>query len=104
MHCGCERVTGHHCPDVLCLPLQMLKFGIPMPAAQLKMIGEGLDPLVLECDPDKPLPKKFVPKEDEMERYTDGPALKDHETYGKFFKVPTALTPECQRIAERKKE
>jgi hypothetical protein len=70
-------------------PLQMLKFGIPVPAAQLKMIAEGLNPLVLECDPDKPLPKKYVVKDvvDEMEAYTDGPKLGEHEVYAKYFKV-----------------
>jgi hypothetical protein len=67
----------------------MLKFGIPLPAAQLKMVGEGLNPLVLECDPEKPLPKKFVVKDvqDEMEAYTDGPVLTEHPVFGKYFKV-----------------
>ncbi len=72
---------------------QMLKFGIPMPAAQLKMMAEGLDPLVLECDPEKPLPKRLAPKVDEMEVHIEGPPLSDHPEYGKYFKV--SLSSEC---------
>jgi hypothetical protein len=65
----------------------MLKFGIPPPAVKLKMQSEGVIPDVLDCDPSKPLPKRFLPPEDEMEQYTDGPPLKEDPRFAKFFQV-----------------
>ena len=57
------------------------------------MRQEGLNPLVLACDPDKPLPKKFVvvSLEDELNAYTDGPPLQDDPRFSKFFKVGGAV-------------
>ncbi len=50
------------------------------------MVQEGLNPLVLYCDPEKPLPKKFVVVP-VGEEFTDGPPLKNDPVYGKYFKV-----------------
>lgn len=65
----------------------MLKVGIPPPAVKVKMSSEGLNPEVLDCDPTKPLPKRLLPPEDPMEKYTDGPPLKDDPVYKKYFTV-----------------
>jgi hypothetical protein len=71
----------------------MLKFGIPPPAVKLKMQSEGVNPDVLDCDPTKPLPKRFLPPEDEMELYTDGPPLKEDPRFMKYFQVPCCAAP-----------
>jgi hypothetical protein len=76
----------------------MLRFGVPASAVRLKMETDGANPLVLECDPEKPLPKKFVPQGDPLEAYVDGPALRDDHRFARFFKVsvgPAAITPRC---------
>ena len=73
------------------LRLQMLKFGIPPPAVKLKMQQDGLNPDVLDCDPTKPLPKRFVSQEDQLEAFIDGPPLKDEPLYKKYFQVRVLL-------------
>jgi hypothetical protein len=82
-------VAHDDCADVVTpgFPSQMIKFGIPAEAAQNKMRVEGLDPAVLGCDPTKPLPKKFAPKENEGDRYTTGPPLKEDPRFSKYFTV-----------------
>ena len=56
----------------------MLRMHIPKQAVANKMQAEGLDPAILDMDPEKPLPKK--------QRAT-GPPLKDDPTYALFFKM-----------------
>ena len=60
----------------------MLKMHIPKQAVVNKMQAEGLDPAILDMDPEKPLPKKEG----------DDPPLKDHPDYAKYFKVGLHLS------------
>ncbi len=69
----------------------MLKFGIPPPAVKLKMQQDGLNPDVLDCDPTKPLPKRFVSQEDQLEAFIDGPPLKEEPLYKKYFQARVLL-------------
>ena len=62
---------------------KMMKAGVPKPAVANKMAAEGLDPAILDMDPNLPAPKK--PGE--------GPPLKDDPVYGKFFKMMKAGVP-----------
>lgn len=59
---------------------KMLKSGVPAPAVAHRMVADGLDPAILDCDPDQPMPAKFS-------EYTDGPPLEEDEKYSKYFKV-----------------
>jgi Subunit CCDC53 of WASH complex len=59
---------------------KMLKCGIPKEAVAHKMVSEGLNPAVLDCDPNGPLPGKFS-------EFTDGPPLEEDPVYSKYFKV-----------------
>ena len=59
---------------------KMLKSGVPAPAVVHRMVADGLDPAILECDPDQPMPAKFS-------EFTDGPPLGEDEKYSKYFKV-----------------
>jgi hypothetical protein len=54
--------------------------GVPPEAVKHMMVKEGVDPAVLDCDPNLPLPDAFSP-------YTNGPPLKQDPVYEKFFKV-----------------
>jgi hypothetical protein len=59
---------------------KMMKCGIPKEAVAHKMVSEGLNPAVLDCDPNGPLPNKFS-------EFTDGPPLEEDPVYSKYFKV-----------------
>ncbi len=72
----------------------MLKFGIPPPAVKLKMQQDGVNPDVLDCDASKPLPKKYVSVEDQLEAYIDGPPVKEEPLYQKYFQVNNEV-PVC---------
>ncbi len=59
---------------------RMMSRGVPAEAVKHMMVKEGVDPAVLDCDPNRPLPEAFSP-------YTSGPPLKEDPVYEKFFKV-----------------
>ncbi len=67
----------------------MVQVGIPAVAVEGKMRQEGLNPQILSCDPEKPLPKLFVvvSLEDILNAYTEGPPLKEDPRFEKYFKV-----------------
>merc|ERR1712185_665329 len=59
---------------------KMLKMGLPKGAVVVKMSAEGLDPSVLDMDPDKPAPGGGGDA-------GGGVALKDDPKYAKYFKM-----------------
>ena len=59
---------------------KMLKMGLPRTAVEIKMKAEGLDPSVLDMDPEKPVPSKGGGE-------ASGPPLKDDPVYAKWFKM-----------------
>ena len=59
---------------------RMLARGVPKDAVRHQMIRDNVDPRVIDCDPDKPLP-------DELSPFTKGPPLRLDPVYGKYFKV-----------------
>ena len=66
---------------------KMLKAKVPRAAIELKMKQKGLDPAMLDKDPESPSP--YQPKEEQ----TEAVALKDDEDYGPFFKMLKAKVP-----------
>ncbi|KAL7522550.1 hypothetical protein ACHAWX_007259 [Stephanocyclus meneghinianus] len=59
---------------------RMLKMGLPMGAVQNAMQRDGLDPTIMDLDPDKSVSSQLKKEED------DGPPLKDDPKYQKYFK------------------
>lgn len=59
---------------------QMMKVGVPLDSIKGKMVAEGLDPKILEKDPNE-----LIPLQDEDE----GPKVpvSEHPVYSKFFKM-----------------
>ena len=67
---------------------KMLKMGLPMGAVQNAMQREGLDPSVMDLDPDKSVASQLNKVEDKEEEIADnGPPLKEDPTYVKYFKM-----------------
>eukprot|EP00804_Cyclotella_cryptica_P000890 CCRYP_001117-RB/>CCRYP_001117-RB protein AED:0.15 eAED:0.22 QI:0/1/0.78/1/1/0.92/14/0/3367 len=60
---------------------KMLKMGLPMGAVQNAMQRDGLDPTIMDLDPNKSLASQLKKEED------DGPPLKDDPNYQKYFKM-----------------
>ena len=58
---------------------KMLAMHLPRGAVEIKMKAEGVDPAILDMDPEKPMPGE----EDEDE----GPPLNDDPRYKKYFKM-----------------
>lgn len=74
----------------LCSVFVILKFsphplqGLPMGAVQNAVQRDGLDPSIMELDPEKSVASQL--KKDEKEE-DDGPPLKDDPKYQKYFKM-----------------
>ncbi|KAL7489856.1 hypothetical protein ACHAW6_015582 [Cyclotella cf. meneghiniana] len=59
---------------------RMLKMGLPMGAVQNAMQRDGLDPTIMDLDPNKSVSSQLKKEED------DGPPLQDDPKYQKYFK------------------
>ncbi|KAJ8598313.1 hypothetical protein CTAYLR_007538 [Chrysophaeum taylorii] len=62
---------------------KMLAMHLPRGAVEIKMHAEGVDPKILDYDPNKPLPGEESDSSDEDE----GPPLKDDPRFKKYFKM-----------------
>ncbi|KAL7542696.1 hypothetical protein ACHAXR_011993, partial [Thalassiosira sp. AJA248-18] len=60
---------------------KMLKMGLPMGAVKNAVERDGLDPSIMDLDPEKSVGSQIDKDED------DGPPLKDEEKYQKYFKM-----------------
>ena len=58
---------------------KMMKMGLPKEAAKHAMVRDGLDPNILDMDPEKSLKSQTEPAKEDT-----GPPLKDDPKYGKF--------------------
>lgn len=82
------RLLCHQFPNALCLPFPTvcLSFqGLSKGAVQNAMHRDGLDPLIMDLDPDKSTASQLESKEDEI--VESGPPLKEDSTYAKYFKM-----------------
>ena len=79
---------------------KMMKVGLAKEAVQAKMIQEGLDPSILDKDPNDKIPVSDISDSapDEMV------ALKDHPKYSKYFKMLKVGLPRPQVEAKMKQE
>lgn len=78
---------------------KMLRLHIPRPAVENKMRAEGLDPALLNCDPEGPVPsaKKDEPAVPPVESAVP---LKDDPTYSKYFKMLKMHVPKMAVAAK----
>ena len=76
----------------------MMKAGVPKPAVANKMAADGLDPAVLDMDPNLPAPTK------KEESDGPGPALKDDPAYAPYFKMLKVGLPKPVVAQKMKKD
>lgn len=78
---------------------KMLRMHIPKPAVAAKMTAEGVDPAILDMDPEGPAvaPKVAVVAETPK---AEGVALKDDPKYAKFFKMIKMHVPKMAVAAK----
>jgi hypothetical protein len=66
------------------MPLSVHMQGLPLGAVKNALQRDGLDPTIMDLDPDKSL----ASQQNEEETLVDnGPKLKDDPKYQKYFKV-----------------
>merc|ERR1712194_707382 len=63
---------------------KMSKMGLPLGAVQNAMQRDGIDPSIMDLDPEKSVASQLDTKEEPVD---DGPPLKDDPTYVKYFKM-----------------
>ncbi|KAL9179362.1 hypothetical protein ACHAXT_008652 [Thalassiosira profunda] len=66
---------------------KMLKMGLPMGAVKNALQRDGLDPSIMDLDPEKSEASQRKEEEEEEEEEDTGPPLKDDPKYSKYYKM-----------------
>merc|ERR1712157_45248 len=63
---------------------KMLKMGLPVGAVKNAMVRDGVDPSIMDLDPEKSVASQLNKEEELVDK---GIPLKDDPTYAKYFKM-----------------